>query len=67
MCYLQIKMPNLAYFYKNKLDWGKGDLLIQSCLFSIFDGNHCLIANTVWSYCNNLTKRKFARICMVKK
>ena len=33
MCYLQIKMPNLAYFCKNKLDWGKGGLLIQSCLF----------------------------------
>lgn len=41
VCYLQIKMLNLAYFYKTKLEGffcfvlleEEGPLLIQSCLF----------------------------------
>lgn len=60
MCYLQVKMLNLAYFYKTKLDEGGGGSSVDPELpFSVFDGNCCLIANPVWSYCNDLTKRKF--------
>lgn len=76
VCYLQIKMLNLAYFYKTKLEGffvlfcsfgGGGPSVNPKLPFSIFNGNHCLIANTIWSYCNNLTQRKFVGICMVKK
>lgn len=49
VCYLQIKMLNLAYFYKTKLEGflllfcsfeGGGPSVNPELPFSIFNGNH---------------------------
>lgn len=59
-------MLNLVCFCKTKLDWG-GGAVDPELPVSIFNGNHCLTANTVQSYCNDVTKRKFIGIGMVRK
>lgn len=71
MYYLQMKMLNFTYSYNMKLDFiglGGGVSVPLELPFCIFSGSkHGLIANTVWNYGHDLTKRTFVGLCMVKK